>query len=46
MGCAQYVSGPYRYEVITGVDHWLADKASDKLTPLLLDQIGQYREKK
>jgi pimeloyl-ACP methyl ester carboxylesterase len=42
---AQYVSGPYRFEIIQGVDHWIADEASDKLTPLLLDHIGQYREK-
>jgi pimeloyl-ACP methyl ester carboxylesterase len=41
----QYVSGPYRFEILTGVDHWLVDKASDRLNPLLLDHIGKYREK-
>ena len=41
-----YVTGPYRFEALTGVDHWIADKASARLTPLLLDHIGQYREAK
>lgn len=42
---ADYVTGPYRFEVLAGVSHWIADVASDRLTPLLLDHIGTYREK-
>ena len=34
---AQYVSGPYRFEVLEGVSHWIPETAPDQLNGLLLD---------
>ena len=37
---AQFVSGPYRFEVLKGIDHWIPDKAPQRLSALLLDAFG------
>ncbi len=37
---AGYVSGPYRFEVLEGVSHWIPDVAADRLTRLLLEHLG------
>jgi pimeloyl-ACP methyl ester carboxylesterase len=37
---AQYVRGPYRFEVLEGVSHWIPDAAPDLLSDLLLDHLG------
>jgi pimeloyl-ACP methyl ester carboxylesterase len=37
---ADYVSGPYRFEVLEGVNHWIPDVAADRLNPLLLDHLA------
>lgn len=37
---AQFVSGPYRFEVLQGIDHWIPDKAPERLSALLLDAFG------
>jgi pimeloyl-ACP methyl ester carboxylesterase len=42
----KYVAAPYRFEILAGVDHWIVDKASDELNPLLIEHIGKYREKR
>jgi pimeloyl-ACP methyl ester carboxylesterase len=39
----QYVDGSYRFEVMMGVDHWIADKAPEALNVLLLEHIGAHR---
>jgi len=38
---AEYVSGPWRYERLTGVGHWVPVHAADRLNALLLDFLGQ-----
>jgi pimeloyl-ACP methyl ester carboxylesterase len=35
-GCARHVTGPFRYEVLEGVDHWVPELAADQLNTLLL----------
>ncbi|HZU74100.1 MAG TPA: alpha/beta fold hydrolase [Acidimicrobiales bacterium] len=40
---AGHVSGPYRFEVLEGVGHWIPEMASDQLVPLLLDHLGAGR---
>jgi pimeloyl-ACP methyl ester carboxylesterase len=40
----QYVDAPYRFEVLEGVNHWIADTAPDELNTLLLDHIPRYAE--
>lgn len=35
-----HVSGPYRFEVLEGVSHWVPEEAADELTALLLDHLA------
>jgi pimeloyl-ACP methyl ester carboxylesterase len=35
----QFVTGPYRFEVVTGVGHYVSDCAPDRLNALLLSQL-------
>lgn len=37
---AQWVSGPYRFEVLDGVSHWIPEAAPDDLSRLLLEHLG------
>ena len=36
---AAWVSGPYRFEVLTGVSHWVPEQAADQLVAVLLDHL-------
>jgi pimeloyl-ACP methyl ester carboxylesterase len=36
---AEYVEGPYRFEVLEGVSHWIAEEVPDRLNALLLDHV-------
>ena len=40
---AGHMAGPYRFEVLEGVNHWIPDVAADRLNPFLLEHIGQIR---
>lgn len=37
--CGDYVDGPYRFEVLEGVTHWIPTQAPDALAELILDRI-------
>jgi pimeloyl-ACP methyl ester carboxylesterase len=37
---AQFVSGPYRFEILEGVSHWIPESAPQDLTRLLLEHLG------
>jgi pimeloyl-ACP methyl ester carboxylesterase len=37
---AQWVSGPYRFEILEGVSHWIPEAAPDDLNRLLLEHLG------
>jgi pimeloyl-ACP methyl ester carboxylesterase len=39
---AQCVEGPYRFAVIEGVSHWIAEQAPDRLNQLLLEHISSF----
>jgi pimeloyl-ACP methyl ester carboxylesterase len=41
-GTASQVAGPYRFEVIEGVDHWLPEHATERVNELLLEHLGAY----
>jgi pimeloyl-ACP methyl ester carboxylesterase len=41
----EYVDGPYRFEILEDVNHWIPDLAPDELTALLLDHLGAYSER-
>ena len=34
-----HVAGPYRFEVLSGVSHWVPEEAPDRLTALLLEHL-------
>ena len=36
---AEYVEGPYRFEVLEGVSHWIPEEAPDRLDALLLEYL-------
>lgn len=37
---AEYVDGPYRFEVLEGIDHWIPEHGADLLAPLLLEHLA------
>ena len=37
---ARHVGGPYRFEVLEGVSHWIPEAAADELNGLLLDHLS------
>ena len=41
----EYVEGPYRFEVLEGVSHWIPDLAPDAMTALLVDHLTGYSER-
>ena len=36
---AAHVEGPYRFEVLEGVSHWIPEQAADRLSALLLEHL-------
>ncbi len=41
----EYVEGPYRFEVLEGVSHWIPDLAPEAMTALLVDHLTRYSER-
>lgn len=39
-GNATWMTGPYRFEVLPGVSHWIPDEAPDALADLLLEHLA------
>ena len=37
-----YVTGPYRFEIFEGVDHWVPETAADRLSAVLLEHLATY----
>ncbi len=42
---AEYAVGPYRFEVLEGVSHWIPELAPEALSTLLVEHIVQYSER-
>jgi len=40
--CAEFVTGPYRFELLTGLNHWLPELGGDRLNALILEQLRAY----
>jgi pimeloyl-ACP methyl ester carboxylesterase len=38
----RWVSGPYRFEVLEGVSHWIPETAPDALNRLLLGHLAAH----
>jgi pimeloyl-ACP methyl ester carboxylesterase len=41
-GAAGHVEGPYRFELLDGVSHWISEEAPERLSALLLDHLAAY----
>ena len=41
----EYVEGPYRFEILERVSHWIPEVAAEALSALLVDHIGRYAER-
>jgi pimeloyl-ACP methyl ester carboxylesterase len=41
-GCGRYVEGPYRFEILDGVDHWIPELAPEALDRLLLEHLAAH----
>ena len=41
----EYVEGPYRFEVLEGVSHWIPDLAPEAMSSLLVDHLTRYSER-
>ncbi|MCG8918901.1 alpha/beta hydrolase [Actinokineospora sp. PR83] len=39
LGCEKWVSGPYRFEMVEDVSHWVPEEAPDLMTGLIIDHI-------
>jgi pimeloyl-ACP methyl ester carboxylesterase len=39
---ADLVTGPYRFEVLEGVGHWIPELAADRFTPTLLAHLAEH----
>jgi hypothetical protein len=44
-GSAAHVVGPWRYERLDGVGHWMQLEAPEVVNALLLDFLGQHRNR-
>ena len=38
---ARHVEGPYRFEVLEGVSHWIAEEAAERTNELLLEHLAR-----
>jgi pimeloyl-ACP methyl ester carboxylesterase len=41
-GTGEFVSGPYRFETLPGVGHFIADQAPDRLNEMLLAHLSEH----
>jgi pimeloyl-ACP methyl ester carboxylesterase len=39
---ADHVQGPYRFEVLEGVSHWIAEEAPERLNAMLLEHLAAH----
>ena len=39
-----YVSGPYQFEIIEDVDHWVPENASDRVSEVLIEHLNRFEE--
>lgn len=42
-GTAAFVKGPYRFEALPGVGHWIPEEVPEELNRLLLDHLSSHR---
>lgn len=42
LACEQWVSGPYRFEMLEDVSHWIPEEAAEAMTGLLLEHLTEH----
>ena len=42
---AEFVTGPYRFEVLDGISHWIAEEAPERLSELLVAHLQEWRDR-
>lgn len=42
LDCGNWVTGPYRFEMLEDVTHWVPEQAAEHLSTLLLEHLQQY----
>ena len=42
-GTRDWVTGPYRFEVLEGISHWVPEQAADRLSELILEHLASVR---
>ena len=40
---AEFVTGPYRFEILEGISHWIAEEAPERLSELLVEHLQEWR---
>jgi pimeloyl-ACP methyl ester carboxylesterase len=40
--CVRYVDGPFQYEILDGIDHWIPELAAGHFNDLLLAHLARY----
>lgn len=41
-GVAEHVEGPYRFEALEGISHWITEQAPEQLAALMLEHLGSH----
>ncbi len=41
-GTERHVAGPYRFEILEGIDHWLPEHATERVNELLVEHLAAY----
>ena len=39
MATAKYVTGPYRFEMLEDISHWVPEEAAARFAPLLIQHL-------
>jgi pimeloyl-ACP methyl ester carboxylesterase len=40
---ASFVEGPYRFEILEGIGHWVPEQAADRVNELLMEHFAPFR---
>ena len=39
--CGRWVTGPYEFQILKGVSHWMPEQAPDQVADLLLEHLDR-----
>ena len=42
LGTAEWVTGPYRFEVLEGISHWVPEEAPDRLGAMITEHLRAH----